>query len=189
MPYIVHSRVRRTVTGCSSVSYLSKKRKYEAKTRVLRKKKSGVFGMKRRWKELLQSLSMNELKIWDCCKSRRWLSVANIYCNVERMMHFRVQECRKWRRVALGDMLTSDESFMHDGKPVCSEFSKKELQIEPGLTTGHQVKSPNAYPKCQNSNPKLQKHQPEISLPPEITVLGLKTTNVPNTLFVGHKQL
>lgn len=46
--YVAHSRVKRTVTGCFSASHLPKKRKLEATTRVVRKNKSDVCGMRGR---------------------------------------------------------------------------------------------------------------------------------------------
>lgn len=72
---------------------------------------------------------------------------------------------------------------------MCSEFLNKAFKFSRDLQ--QDIKSSHRKPinRGTKSNLQLQTHQPEISAPLEMTVVGPTTTNVPNTVSVGHKQL
>lgn len=89
--------------------------------------------MRGRSKESVQCLSMDELKAWNSCNSLVCFSVANLDSLVERLLHFQVNAGQKRRKVGLGDIRTSDRWFMYDGKPVYSEFLKKDFRFSPEL--------------------------------------------------------
>jgi len=101
---------------------IQKRRKYTYRNRLPRAPLSNL--RKARWVDLLQSMTVSKLRRTFCCKSLRCFRHVNYDFYMEHAKII-LSSTAETRRAVLKSFLSSDRSFLFDGRVVCVRFLRE----------------------------------------------------------------